>query len=102
MSKIVVADDDQDVLSLIKNALEFRGHDVVTARDGQQAWQLILAVKPEAIILDVNMPGIDGYEVCRRVKADPRTRSIAVMFLSAREDVSDKVTGFEVGADDYL
>ncbi len=102
MSKIVVADDDQDMLSLIQNTLQFRGHEVVKARDGQQAWQLILGEKPEAVILDVNMPVINGFEVCRRIKADPRTRHIAVMFLTAREDVSDKVTGFEVGGDDYL
>lgn len=102
MSKIVVADDDQDMLSLIQNTLQFRGHEVVTARDGQQAWQMILSEKPDALILDVNMPVINGFEVCRRVKADPRTRHVAVMFLTAREDVSDKVTGFEVGGDDYL
>ena len=102
MSKIVVADDDQDMLSLIQNTLQFRGHEVVVARDGAQAWQIILGEKPEAVILDVNMPSINGFEVCRRIKADPRTRHIAVMFLTAREDVSDKVTGFEVGGDDYL
>lgn len=102
MSKIVVADDDQDMLALIQNTLQFRGHEVVTARDGQQAWQLVLGEKPEAIILDVNMPVINGFDVCRRIKADPRTRHIAVMFLTAREDVSDKVMGFEVGCDDYL
>lgn len=102
MKRILVADDDQDMLSLITNTLQFRGFEVVSARDGQQAWQMIVNDRPDAVILDVNMPVINGFEVCRRLRADPRTRHIPVMFLTAREDVSDKVTGFEVGGDDYL
>ena len=102
MKSILVADDDPDILALLVTTLGGHGYLVFQARDGQQAWQLILRERPDMAILDVNMPGIDGLELCQRIRDDARTREIGVMFLTGREEVTDKVAGFEAGADDYM
>lgn len=102
MKLVVVADDDPDILSLVGNTLQARGYQVLPARDGQQAWQLILRELPDAAVLDVEMPFMTGFDVLRRVRSDPHTRNMGIILLTGRADISDKVSAFEVGADDYM
>ncbi|MBI3977747.1 MAG: response regulator [Chloroflexi bacterium] len=102
MPRIVVAEDDPDIRAIIESTLKFRGYEVVAARDGQQGWQLIQAEMPDAAILDMDMPVMTGVEVCRRLRADPATRHIPVLFLTGHEELEAKAEAFEAGADDYL
>jgi len=101
--KILVVDDIPDNLALIAEILEDQGYSVVEAPDGPQALALIRHDPPDLAIVDVQMPGMDGYEVCRQIKTDPTMRRIAVIFLTATSrDTAQIVRGFELGADDYI
>jgi putative two-component system response regulator len=99
----VLAVDDQDLnLELLREQLRSAGYEVETARDGEQALATLERTSVDCVVLDVRMPVLDGYEICRRIKAAPRTRMIPVVMLTGLSDVSDKVRGLEVGADDFL
>lgn len=100
--KILIVDDDIDSLKLIGLMLQRHGYDVVAANAGNQAMSKALSDSPDLIILDIMMPDIDGYEVCRRLRANADTRSIPIIMFTAKTLVDDKVAGFEAGADDYL
>jgi len=100
--KILVVDDDVESLKLIGMMLQRQGYEVVLASSGQQALDRALADRPDLIILDVMMPVMDGYEVCRRLRHDPITQHIPILMFTAKTMVDDKVAGFEAGADDYL
>lgn len=100
--KILIVDDDIDSLKLIGLMLQRHGYEVVAANAGNQALSKALADHPDLIILDIMMPDMDGYEVCRRLRANPETRSIPIIMFTAKTLVDDKVAGFEAGADDYL
>ena len=82
--------------------LQGRGYKLLIAKDGENALRIVSKAKPALVLLDIMMPGIDGYEVCRRLKADPELSNIAVIFLSALDDTRDKVKGLEIGAVDYI
>ncbi len=99
---ILVVDDTLENLYFLKNVLTDAGYRVRPAIDGELALRSVQAKHPALILLDIRMPGMDGFEVCRRLKADENTRSIPVIFASAMTDVSDKVKGFELGAVDYV
>lgn len=99
---ILVVDDTLENLQFLKNVLTEAGYRVRPAIDGELALRSVQAKHPALILLDVRMPGMDGFEVCRRLKADETTRSIPVIFASAMIDASDKVKGFELGAVDYV
>lgn len=99
---ILVAEDDEDILALVVFDLEDEGYEVLTARDGQEAVALALERHPDLILLDVAMPGLDGYEVTRRLRADESTRATPVVLLTARAQVKDVIAGFEAGANDYV
>jgi DNA-binding response OmpR family regulator len=99
---ILVAEDDEDILELVVFDLEDEGYEVVTARDGEQAITLALERQPDLVLLDVAMPGLDGYEVTRRLRADDSTRATPVVLLTARAQVKDVILGFEAGANDYV
>lgn len=99
--KILLADDEKDIVEFMKYNLEMENFEVITAYDGQEAMEK-LPLKPDLVILDVMMPLIDGYEVCRRIKAGKDTESIPVIFLTARGAESDEVRGLDLGADDYI
>jgi len=95
-----VVDDDPSVREALALLLDLNGFDVATAIDGREAMRALTAEPPDAVILDVLMPGLDGLEVCRRMRAvGDRT---PVLMLTARTEVSDRVAGLEAGADDYL
>ncbi|NJL92400.1 MAG: response regulator [Anaerolineae bacterium] len=100
--KILVVDDDVDSLKLIGLMLQRQGYDVIAANAGQPALQKAYHEQPDLIILDVMMPDMDGYEVTRRLRAEPKTTSIPIIMFTAKTMVDDKVAGFEAGADDYL
>jgi pilus assembly protein CpaE len=100
--KILIVDDDIDSLKLIGLMLQRHGYEVVAANAGNQALSKATSEHPSLIILDVMMPDMDGYEVCRRLRANPDTRSIPIIMFTAKTLVDDKVAGFEAGADDYL
>jgi CheY-like chemotaxis protein/MinD-like ATPase involved in chromosome partitioning or flagellar assembly len=100
--KILIVDDDIDSLKLIGLMLQRHGYEVVAANAGNQALTKASSDHPSLIILDVMMPDMDGYEVCRRLRANPETRGIPIIMFTAKTLVDDKVAGFEAGADDYL
>src|SRR5450755_2988361 len=102
VEKILIVDDDIDSLKLIGLMLQRQGYDISAASAGAQAITKAASESPDLVILDVMMPDMDGYEVCRRLRADPTTQGIPIIMFTAKTLVDDKVTGFEAGADDYL
>jgi two-component system, OmpR family, alkaline phosphatase synthesis response regulator PhoP len=99
--KVLVVDDERDIVDLLTYNLKKEGYDVLTAYNGQEAL-LKAASRPDLIVLDLMMPLLDGFETCKRLKADPSTLSIPVIFLTAKSGEIDEVVGFELGADDYI
>jgi DNA-binding response OmpR family regulator len=99
---VLVADDDDDILELVSFRLERAGYEVVTARDGAAALATAQERQPDLAVLDVMMPGLNGYEVTQRLRADDATREIPVILLTARVQEADVARGFEAGADDYV
>jgi CheY-like chemotaxis protein len=100
--KILVVDDDLDTLKLVGMMLQRQGYNIVAAINGAQALSKVPAEKPDLILLDVMMPDIDGFEVCRRIRSDSAFASTPILMFTAKTQVDDKVQGFEAGADDYL
>jgi phosphate regulon transcriptional regulator PhoB len=100
--KILIADDEKDIVELIAYNLEREGYAVVKAFDGQKAWEMINADKPDLIILDLMMPEISGMEVCRMIRGQTATAALPIIMLTAKSDSVDKILGLEVGADDYI
>ena len=101
-AKILLVDDNPVNLQLLYQLLERPGLRLLVAKSGKAALSIIQKSHPDLILLDIMMPGIDGFEVCRRLKADPITRSIPVIFLSALDSTADKVKGLQLGAVDYV
>jgi sigma-B regulation protein RsbU (phosphoserine phosphatase) len=101
-STILVVDDSATNLQVLVRTLHGSGHRILAARDGATALDIARRARPDLMLLDVMMPGMDGFEVCRLLKGEPETRETAVIFLSARGEVSDKVSGLELGAVDYI
>ena len=103
MSKsILVVDDDPSSRDIVRTYLESRGYTVATAVDGKDAIAQLEEVQPAVVLLDVMMPGMDGWEVARIVKNHPDFRNVRVIMLTARSDFADKHEGLRAGADDYL
>lgn len=102
MATILVVDDEPDVIEVVSVTLEKAGHSVLSAPDGQTGLMLTLTRQPDLVILDVMMPGIDGFEVLRRMKSEPRMTNIPVVMLTARTDYSAKATAWEEYAQTYV
>jgi PleD family two-component response regulator len=100
--RIMVVDDQEGALTLIGIMLERGGFEVVKARDAYSALDLLKNVNPDLIILDVMMPGMDGIELCRQLRADSATQTTPILLLSARHDNESVAKGMKAGADDYL
>jgi len=98
--RVLVVDDDAAVRDSLARTLRFEGHEVETARNGQEALDIVRAGEPDAMILDVSMPSMDGLEACRRLRADGVL--LPVLMVTARDSVGDRVAGLDAGADDYL
>jgi two-component system response regulator MprA len=98
--RILVVDDDRAVRESLRRSLQFNGYAVELAGDGQQALELVQGQRPDAMVLDVMMPRLDGLEVCRRLRSSGD--DLPILVLTARDAVSDRVSGLDAGADDYL
>ena len=99
---IVVVEDEQAIQDVIAYNLRREGYEVLLAGHGNEGLALIQSKRPALVILDLMLPGIDGLSICQQLRADPKTRSIPLMILSAKEEESDIVIGLSLGADDYL
>ncbi len=97
--RILVVDDNHDILDLVERVLVAYGHDVVIARDGLEAIQQEAITQPDLVVLDVNLPALDGWEVCRRIKA---RRDVPVILLTVRVERADLERSRDAGADDHL
>jgi diguanylate cyclase (GGDEF)-like protein len=99
---ILVVDDDADIVRFVEMNLRLEGYRVLTARDGLEALEMVAAEVPDLVLLDVMLPGVDGVEVTRRLRADSRTSTLPVIMLTAKTMTADRVLGLTTGADDYI
>ena len=99
---VLVVDDEPDLLELVQYNLAAAGYNVTCVSSGEEALAAMGSVRPELVILDVLLPGMDGLDVCKTLKGDTQTSAIPIVMLTARGDEADIVTGLEVGADDYI
>jgi two-component system OmpR family response regulator len=99
-ARLLVVDDEPNIVELLSASLRFAGFEVVTATNGQQALTMIASYQPDLVVLDVMMPGIDGFEVVRRMRESQQR--IPVLFLTAKDATEAKITGLTLGADDYI
>ncbi len=101
-AKILVIDDEPDVVQLIEYNLKSAGYDVVSAADGREALEKARTLQPDLIILDLMLPEVEGLDVCKVLRRDPGTAGIPIVMLTAKASETDRVLGFELGADDYV
>jgi two-component system, OmpR family, alkaline phosphatase synthesis response regulator PhoP len=101
-ARILIVEDDADIAELIQYHLQKEGYSHSHTDQGEKVLPLTKTFKPTLILLDLMLPGIDGYEVCRLLKSDPATRAIPILMLTAKSEETDIVTGLELGAEDYL
>ena len=102
MKRILAVDDEPHILKLIAFSLSSHGFDVLEATDGLSAVEIARVEHPDLILLDVMMPALDGYEACRRIKADPITADIPIFMLTAKTQLAEQSTGTQAGALDYI
>ncbi|GAA0176976.1 response regulator transcription factor [Clostridium sediminicola] len=102
MAKILIVDDELNIQELIKFNLINQGYEVIVAGDGIEALKLVKAEKPDLILLDLMLPGIDGYDVCSQIRKNNSISSIPIIMLTAKGEEFDKIHGLELGADDYI
>lgn len=100
--RILVVDDEPDILELVRFNLEKEGFEVKTVQNGEEALRWVNRHAPDCIILDLMLPGMDGLEICRRIKGSEALQSIPILMLTAKAEETDMVIGLEVGADDYI
>ncbi len=99
---ILLVDDEEDVVSLVRYNLDRAGFAVRVAMNGPKAMDSVRDVRPDAVILDLNLPGMSGLEVCQSLRANASTRAVPILMLTARGQARDRIEGFELGADDYV
>lgn len=99
---LLLVDDDPDILTLLQAKLKKEPYDIFTASEGEAALNMVRTQKPDLVVLDVNLPGLSGLEICRSLRADKETREIPIIMLSSRGEEIDRVLGLEFGADDYV
>ena len=100
--KILVVDDEEDLLELVRYTLSKEGHSITCVDTGEKAVDSVQRKLPDLIVLDLMLPGIDGLEVCRRLKRDSKTRDVPIIMLTAKSEERDVITGLDGGADDYI
>jgi len=100
--QILVVEDEEDILELVSFNLKKQGYQVKGVTSGEEALQEVRRKIPSLIILDLMLPGVDGFDVCKSLKNDPRTKAVPIVMLTARSEEADIVIGLELGADDYL
>ncbi len=102
MARILVVEDEKDLLLVLAYNLRQAGHEVLTATGGHEGLRLAIQSHPDAILLDLMLPDLDGAQVCRRLKMDGTTAGIPILMLTAKGQESDRIAGFELGAEDYV
>jgi DNA-binding response OmpR family regulator len=103
MAHILVVDDEPEIVKMIVKIMEARGHRVSTAPDGEAALAAVAAERPDVVVLDLNIPKLDGFEVCKRLKSDAATKTIPIVMLTAAyPSVEDASKGLDLGADEYV
>lgn len=102
MRTVLIADDDPDILALVTFKVKQAGYTLITATDGAAALAAARETPPDLAVLDVSMPRMSGLEVCRELRADPATKKVPVLLLTARAQEADIEAGFDVGANDYV
>ncbi|MCX6082638.1 MAG: response regulator [Chloroflexi bacterium] len=101
-SKILIIEDDLDVADMLNAYFRVQGYEVMTSNWGEDGVRAVANARPNLVILDIRLPDIDGYEVARRLRADRKTKSIPIIFLTEKRDRADRLQGLEIGADDYI
>ncbi|NIY18288.1 MAG: response regulator, partial [Nitrospinaceae bacterium] len=99
---LLLVDDDPEILALLQAKLGKEQYKIFTASEGEEAIRIVNTKKPDLIVLDVNLPGLSGLEICRSLRGDKNTRDIPILILSGRSDEIDRILGLEFGADDYV
>ena len=100
--KVLIVDDEKELVKLVTFHMAIAGYDVLSAKNGIEALEICESEKPALVILDIMLPTIDGWEVCRRLKRNPRTMHIPIIMLTALSEIDDKLKGFGLGTDDYV
>ncbi len=100
--RLLVVDDDPGLLLAVSETLRAEGYEVKTARRGAEALTRIAESLPDLIISDIRMPGMDGYQLVKNLRSNPRTRLVPIIFLTAKDEIADRITGFRTGVDAYL
>ena len=101
MAKILLVEDDEMSLDMLSRRLQLKGHEVVVAVDGKKAVEIARSESPEIILMDISLPGMDGWEATKRIKASPETSAIPIIALTAHAMEGDREKAFETGCDDY-
>ncbi len=102
MSRLLIVEDDRDIADLIRHYLQRAGHQADVLTSGAGAVDRIVAARPDAVILDLMLPGTDGLDICRALRADAATAAIPILIVTARAEEQDRIVGLELGADDYI
>jgi CheY-like chemotaxis protein len=102
MAKILVVDDEEHIVMILKDSLEFSGFQVITAFNGEEALEVVDKDRPDLIVLDIGMPKLDGWEVCRRLKGSEATKQIPIIILTAYAQMSDQKKGAALGAERFV
>jgi DNA-binding response OmpR family regulator len=100
--KILIVEDEKEILDLVKHYLEKEGYRTCTAATGPDGLKQVKSERPDLVVLDLMLAGMDGLEVCKRIRADPQTAMIPIIMLTAKAEESDQIVGLELGADDYV
>jgi DNA-binding response OmpR family regulator len=100
--RILIVEDEEAIVEVVSRTLRRHGYETASAADGDDALEKAFSLRPDLVILDLMLPKMDGWEVCRRLKADRQTASVPVLMLTARREERDVVEGLEIGADDYM
>ena len=101
-NRLLVVDDDPGLLLAVSDTLRAEGYEVKTARRGAEALTQIAKTMPDLIISDIRMPGMDGYQLVKNLRSNPRTRLVPIVFLTAKDEIADRITGFRTGVDAYI
>jgi two-component system phosphate regulon response regulator PhoB/two-component system alkaline phosphatase synthesis response regulator PhoP len=102
VKRILIVEDEETIVEVVTQAMRRHGYETASASDGDDALEKVFSLRPDLVILDLMLPKMDGWEVCRRIKAERETERIPILMLTARRDERDLVEGLELGADDYM
>lgn len=102
MKKILVVDDEKDLLDLVRRILARGGFEVITASDGKEGLAKVYSEAPDLMILDINMPGMNGWKVCRKIRGDPLYKHLPIIMLTVRRTKKDQLKGLDLGSDEYI